>query len=99
MKIAIAGTRGIPNYYGGFEQCASILSVMLAQRGHEVIVYNSHDHPYKDKNYRGVTIRHCYNPEKSLVLPAILFTIISVCAMLYARGRRCCWCLVTALRR
>ena len=24
MKIAILGTRGIPNNYGGFEQCAEI---------------------------------------------------------------------------
>lgn len=78
MKIAIAGTRGIPNYYGGFEQCASILSVMLAQHGHEVIVYNSHDHPYKDKNYRGVTIRHCYNPEK-IVGPAGNFVYDYLC--------------------
>ena len=24
MKIAILGTRGIPNNYGGFEQCARL---------------------------------------------------------------------------
>lgn len=78
MKIAIAGTRGIPNYYGGFEQCASILSVMLAQRGHEVIVYNSHDHPYKEKNYRAVTLRHCFNPEK-IIGPAGNFVYDFLC--------------------
>jgi hypothetical protein len=27
MRIAILGTRGIPNNYGGFEQCAEYLSV------------------------------------------------------------------------
>ncbi len=64
MKIAIAGTRGIPNNYGGFEQCAEFLSVLLAEKGHEVVVYSTHYHPYKNKNFKGVAVRHCYNPEK-----------------------------------
>lgn len=39
MKIAIVGTRGIPNRYGGFEQFAEKVSSTLADRGHEVTVY------------------------------------------------------------
>ena len=39
MKIAILGTRGIPNRYGGFEAFAEQLSARLAERGHEVRVY------------------------------------------------------------
>ena len=39
MKIAILGTRGIPNRYGGFEAFAENLSSKLAERGHEVTVY------------------------------------------------------------
>lgn len=39
------GSRGIPNYYGGFEQFAQYLSAGLQQRGHEVFVYNSHRPP------------------------------------------------------
>ncbi|HEV2112867.1 MAG TPA: glycosyltransferase [Terriglobales bacterium] len=39
MKIAILGTRGIPNRYGGFEAFAEKLSFCLAERGHEVTVY------------------------------------------------------------
>ena len=39
MKIAIVGTRGIPNRYGGFEQFAEKISSTLADRGHEVTVY------------------------------------------------------------
>ena len=39
LKIAIAGTRGIPARYGGFETFAEELSVRLAERGHEVSVY------------------------------------------------------------
>jgi glycosyltransferase involved in cell wall biosynthesis len=39
LKIAIVGTRGIPNRYGGFEQFAEKLSSRLADRGHDVTVY------------------------------------------------------------
>src|SRR5437879_1133179 len=39
MKIAILGTRGIPNRYGGFEAFAEKLSLRLAQNGHQVSVY------------------------------------------------------------
>lgn len=63
MKIGILGTRGIPNHYGGFEQFAEFLSEGLALRGAEVYVYNSHNHPYKEKKYGKVNIIHCYDPE------------------------------------
>jgi glycosyltransferase involved in cell wall biosynthesis len=63
MKIAILGTRGIPNYYGGFEQFAEFFSVYLAERGHEVYVYNSHNHPYQEKTFNGVNIIHIHDPE------------------------------------
>jgi len=69
MKIAIAGTRGIPNNYGGFEQCAEFLSVLLNQRGHDVTVYSTHYHPFQEKKFEGVTIRHCYNPENRIGTP------------------------------
>lgn len=63
MKIAILGTRGIPNYYGGFEQFAEFFSVYLAEKGHEVYVYNSHNHPYQEKTFKGVKILHKHDPE------------------------------------
>ena len=63
MRIAIIGTRGIPNNYGGFEQFAEYLSVGLVNKGHEVFVYNSHNHPYKEDRFNGVNIIHCYDPE------------------------------------
>lgn len=63
MNIAIIGTRGIPNHYGGFEQFAEYLSVGLVELGHSVTVYNSHNHPYKDTSYKGVNIIHCIDPE------------------------------------
>lgn len=63
MKIAILGTRGIPNHYGGFEQFAEYFSVYLVNKGHEVYVYNSHNHPYQEKDFHGVHILHQNDPE------------------------------------
>lgn len=63
MKIAFISTRGIPNNYGGFEQFAEYISVGLAKRGHEVVVYSPHFHPYKKDTYKGVRIKHIYSPE------------------------------------
>ncbi len=63
MKIAFVSTRGIPNNYGGFEEFAEYISVGLAERGHEVIVYSPHFHPYKADTYKGVKIKHIYSPE------------------------------------
>lgn len=58
LRIGILGTRGIPNQYGGFEQCAQYLAEGLAAKGHEVTVYNSSLHPYTHKRWNGVSIIH-----------------------------------------
>lgn len=63
LKIGILGTRGIPNYYGGFEQIAGYISSGLADKGHEVSVYNSHRHPFQEKTWKNVRIIHCFDPE------------------------------------
>jgi len=63
LRIAILGTRGIPNHYGGFEHISEYVSAGLVKRGHSVTVYNSHNHPYQEKTWNGVEIRHCYDPE------------------------------------
>lgn len=66
MNIAILGTRGIPNNYGGFEQFAEYLALGLVNKGHDVTVYNSHTHPYKETDWNGVNIRHIYDPENRI---------------------------------
>lgn len=66
MRVGIIGTRGIPNYYGGFEQFAEYLSVGLIAKGHEVVVYNSHHHPFQGNNWNGVEIVHCNDPEDKI---------------------------------
>lgn len=66
MKIVILGTRGVPNHHGGFEQFAEYFSVFMASKGYEIYVYNSHNHPYKEKTFKGVNIIHCFDPENKL---------------------------------
>ena len=63
MKIAILGTRGIPNNYGGFEQCAEYLSVGLVERGHHVSIYSPNFHPYKNDTFKGVKIIRKASPQ------------------------------------
>ncbi|MGB1040161.1 MAG: DUF1972 domain-containing protein [Flavobacteriales bacterium] len=63
MKVGIVGTRGIPNQYGGFEQFAMLFSEFLVESGHEVVVYNSSKHPYQETTWKGVEIKHIYDPE------------------------------------
>jgi glycosyltransferase involved in cell wall biosynthesis len=69
LKIGILGTRGIPNRYGGFEQCAEYLAAGLVARGHRVWVYNSHNHEYQGKEWNGVSIIHCFDPEHKIGTP------------------------------
>lgn len=66
MNIGILGTRGIPNYHGGFEQFVEFFSVYLAQNNHDVCVYNSSTHPYKESSFQGVKIIHCKDPENKI---------------------------------
>ncbi|BBB33392.1 glycosyl transferase group 1 [Thermotomaculum hydrothermale] len=66
MKIAILGTRGIPNAYGGFEQCAEKLSICWVKKGHKVVVYNTDEHPYKKSEFNDVEIRHIFAKESKL---------------------------------
>lgn len=63
LKIAILGSRGIPNRYGGFEQFAEKLSVGLVSKGMDVWVYNSHNHPDQSVLWEGVHRILCYDPE------------------------------------
>ncbi len=66
MKIAILGTRGIPNNYGGFEQNAENLSQWWVKSGHNVTVYNPDYHPYKKDQWKGVEIKYIFSREDKL---------------------------------
>ena len=71
MKVAIVGTRGIPNIYGGFEQFAQEISIRLIEKGIEVVVYRDKKlYPDSDDRYiNGVEIRDVLTPK---ILPKIL---------------------------
>lgn len=67
LRIALAGTRGVPARYSGFETCAEQLGARLVERGHDVTVYcRAHHSPIPDRTYRGMrrvlvpTIRNKY---------------------------------------
>ena len=79
MNIAILGTRGIPNNYGGFEQCAEYLSVGLVRCGHNVTVYNPVFHPYKKNIYKGVRIVRKFSPQKFIGVSASNFVYDYLC--------------------
>ncbi|MGE5648479.1 MAG: DUF1972 domain-containing protein [Acidobacteriota bacterium] len=89
MKIAIAGTRGIPARYGGFETFAEELSTRLVARGHEVTVYTRQRGD--GRAYRGValrylpTIRHKY-------LETIVHTFLSTLDLLVHRADAALYC-------
>ena len=79
MKIAILGTRGIPNNYGGFEQCAEYLSVGLVKKGHSVSVYSPVFHPYDKSEYKGVKIIKKKSPQKIFGTSAANFIYDYLC--------------------
>lgn len=66
MKIAILGTRGIPNAYGGFEQFAEYISHGLAGIGYNVTVYNPHFYKPELKKVGKVNIVHVFCPEHKI---------------------------------
>jgi len=88
-RFAIAGTRGIPANYGGFETFAEELSTRLASRGHDVTVY-CRQKP-EGPSYRGVslvylpTVRHKY-------LDTVVHTFISSLHLLFHRQDAVLFC-------
>src|SRR5210317_2047077 len=63
LSIAILGTRGVPNRYGGFEACAEKLGLYLVSAGHEVSIYCGNDHPVKEADWQGIKRIMIRNPE------------------------------------
>lgn len=63
MNIAILGTRGIPNRYGGFEECAQEISWRMVAREHHVTVYSPDGNSYGKDSWQGVRIRRTFCKE------------------------------------
>ncbi len=58
MKIAMIGQKGIPAKAGGIERHVEELSVELARRGHDVLVYCRSWYTSPIQEYRGVRCAH-----------------------------------------
>lgn len=111
MKIAIAGTRGIPARYGGFETFAEELAIRLAARGHAVTVYGRHalgTAAPKTSDYQGVTLRSTPTiMQKYLETPLhafstfidLLFRDIDVVLLCNAANSPFSWILIPTRKR
>lgn len=63
MRIAILGTRGIPNTYGGFERFAEVVSGYFAESENEVFVLSPSSQKLENLNYKsGVQIVYIQIP-------------------------------------
>lgn len=58
MKLAIVGTRGLPNNYGGFETLAEYLVKYLASEIEITVYCSSKDLPAKPKIYNGAKLKY-----------------------------------------
>ena len=87
MKIALLGTRGIPNRYGGFEAFYEKLSQYLVNDGHQVSVYcrrsfsRPDDDARVDSRIRRIVLPSI--PEKHLDTPT--HTLLSVLHVIFTR--------------
>ena len=76
-KIAIIGSRGIPNNYGGFEKFAEILSTFLVSKGYEVCV--SCERPCDDNfppSFKGVELFYCPLRPPNFFLARIVYEFL-----------------------
>lgn len=57
MRVALIGSRGIPNRYGGYETLMEELATRLVRRGFQVTVYcRSHSTPRSLKSWQGADL-------------------------------------------
>jgi glycosyltransferase involved in cell wall biosynthesis len=76
MKIAILGSRGIPNDYGGFEECAEHLAIFLKEMNNEVYVYSTKSHPFKGDMWNGVHLIHIEDFARSSMNTSVLYDFL-----------------------
>ena len=81
MRIAVIGTRGIPDIQGGVETHCQELFPRIAAMGHDVTVIRRRSYVTPDlprKEWRGVKLIDLYTPRKKS-LEAIVHTFLAVC--------------------
>jgi len=79
MKIAILGTKGIPNNYGGFEQCAEQLSIYFFNKcNSDVYVYCTKSHNYKGNVWQGINLIHINDFKNIPFLSSIIYDFLCI---------------------
>lgn len=82
LKIAIIGSRGIPNDYGGFECFTEYLSVALVKKSYKVLVSCENSSELKPEEYKGVNLFYfpLKTPKSSKlrIIYEILYDIYSI---------------------
>lgn len=79
MKVAILGTKGIPNNYGGFEQCAEKLSLFFYNKYKlNVFVYNPKSHKYKSDYWNGIKIIKINDFKRLPIISSIIYDLLCI---------------------
>jgi glycosyltransferase involved in cell wall biosynthesis len=76
MKIAIVGTQGVPNHYGGFETLATFLAEHLSDQIDMTIYCSSTDQPHRPGQFCNASLR--YIPFSSHGFAGMLYDMISL---------------------
>lgn len=76
MKIAMIGHKRIPTRSGGVEVVVEELSTRMAEKGHDVVVYNRRCKEEKIKSYRGVKVVEVKTFERS-ALNALVYSFFA----------------------
>lgn len=84
MRIAMIGHKRIPGRSGGVEVVVEELSVRMAQKGHEVTVYNRHCGEEKRKTYKGVRILEVRTFQRSS-LNAMVYSLFATLRCIFGR--------------
>lgn len=75
IKLAILGSKGIPNNYGGFEQCAEKISLYFKNTNIpiDVYVYCPISHTYKSDKWQGINLVHIKDYEKYPLISSLAY--------------------------
>lgn len=86
MKIAMIGHKRVPFHEGGVEVVVEELSRRLAEKGHNVVVYNRWERgiPRVPRNYNGVTIKNIPT-FKCSALNAFVYSFLAVFCALFGK--------------
>lgn len=85
QSLAIIGSRGIPNRYGGFERFTETISTELAKRGHKIYVSCEYNPDAKYNEFKGVILFYFpFKPPKSPFLRIIYEFVYDIYSLFWA---------------